>query len=123
MTQGPYLGPPSADGRFVFFTKDQGRSLWKAPLEGGEETLVLDSPVEGRFAAVEKGIYFFAPWGPRGNLCIKFYEFSGKTVKPVAEVPNAAPGYGLDVSVDGHSILYTQEDQNVWDLMLAENFR
>lgn len=123
LTQRMHLGPVSADGRFVFFTKGQGASLWEAPLEGGEETQVLDSFFASSFAVVREGIYFIFRQESGGQLrqSIKFHKFADKTTRLVLELPKQ-PGT-LDVSPDGRTIVYVQQDQNTWDLMLVENFR
>jgi Tol biopolymer transport system component len=123
LTQRMHLGPISADGGYVFFTKGQGASLWKAPLEGGEETRVLDSFFASSFAMVKEGIYFIfrQESGGQSRQSIKFHKFADKTTRLVLDLPKQ-PG-SLDVSPDGSTIVYAQQDQNVWDLVLVENFR
>jgi Tol biopolymer transport system component len=131
LTPRLHLGPASADGQFVFFTKDEGASLWKAPAEGGAEVLVVDGFHAKSFAVVQEGVYFVFREEPAGGMrrTLKFYRFADGSTRAVFELPApkvALAGAGdsrLAVSPDGRAIAYEQQDQNVWDLMLVENFR
>jgi hypothetical protein len=48
----------STDGRVIYYQKTQGLSdIWKVPVEGGEETKVVDSVGHRQFTVVAGGIY------------------------------------------------------------------
>ena len=48
----------SADGQTLFYTKDRSPGLWRMPLGGGLEAMVIDSVAYRNFVAVRAGIYF-----------------------------------------------------------------
>jgi Tol biopolymer transport system component len=120
----------SMDGKFLYYTK--GRNvvgIWRVPVEGGEETLVLDTHKAGFWSAwtlVEQGIYFLTAEQPV-RPAIEFFSFTTARVTEVSALAKPFRPWtnpeGLSVSPDGRWILYTQEDRADMDLMLVENFR
>ena len=89
------------------------------PLSGGEESQVLPSVVA--FSLVKEGIYFI-PGPPFRKSSIQFLSFVTGEVKTVA--PMSAPSFfDLSFSPDGRSLLFSQIDEVISDLMLVENFR
>ena len=116
------LAIESPDGKFVYYLKRIDKyesSLWRLPVEGGEETQVLGSIVYDNFAVLSEGIYF-TPNSP--PFAVRFLSFAtGKDVT-VAPMPRE-PGWGFSVSSDGRWLLYCRLDAVRADLMLAENFR
>jgi Tol biopolymer transport system component len=118
---GGLMAMESPDGKFLYYPKGgQATGLWRAPISGGEEARILDAVAGRAFDVVEDGIYFMAPGGP-GTL-IQFYSFATKKTTLIDTIEKPVYLY-LDVSPDRRSILYTQHDQQVEDLMLVENFR
>jgi Tol biopolymer transport system component len=123
---GGFAPLKSRRDRFVYYIKEHEPGIWRVPEEGGEETLVLDTPTPefGRFSAVtQKGVFYFNhKAGPRA---IEFFDFESRRVTKVAEVgkPLQAWNSGLAVSPDGRWVLYSQIDQGGSDIMLVENFR
>ena len=119
----------STDGKFVYYTKGRfaRASLWKVPVGGGEETQVLESVLAFlNFSVTPQGIYFIpAPDTdePGGSSLIRFFDFATGRATTIHSLPPGVRAYfGLTVSPDSRSILYTQ-DQSQSDLMLVENFR
>ena len=112
--------PP--DGEFVYYVKAGGiTSLSKVPVEGGEESQVLDSVGSlGCFAVVKEGIHFKRGPTRLFSASIHFYDFATGVTKPVATIERMV---SFTVSPDGRSILYTRGYQADSDLMLVENFR
>ena len=114
----------SPDGRFLYYVKggDDVASLWRMPLEGGEETQVLDSVWCQDFAVVEQGIYFI-PGQPNGEISsVEFLSFATGKVTTIARLGGCA-AWGFSVSPDGRYLLYSQYEGGGNDLMLVENFR
>ena len=113
----------SSDGRFVFYSKyAEGEicTLWKVGVKGGDETQVLQSVWRCNFAVVEQGIYFIPGAMPSSVELLSFA--TGKSAR-IADIRQEA-GWGLSVSPDGRSLLYTAfEPGSGSDLMLVENFR
>jgi dipeptidyl aminopeptidase/acylaminoacyl peptidase len=91
-------------------------------VEGGEETQVLDSVSGGNWEVVEQGIYFIPTPGADRRYFIKFHDFATDKIKPVAELDKQL-SWGISVSPDGRSILYSQLESASSDLMLVEDFR
>ena len=125
---GGFRAFESADGKFVYYTKsfDIG-GVWRVPVNGGEETPVLDFPKAtfwGYWALVNDGIYFVdTEVSPRPAL--RFFGFGtgrGSHVMALEEKPIAhAPG--MAISPDRGWLLYTQVDYRSIDIMLVDNFR
>ncbi len=117
----------SPDGQFVYYAKYTEPGIWRVPVEGGEETLVLDLLLTGfwgYWAVVEEGIYFLNIKA-KPRPAIEFYRFATRRATRVF-VPEKDPLYadvGLALSPDGRWILYVQMDQTQSDIMLVENFR
>jgi hypothetical protein len=89
------------------------------PVEGGEETRVLESVCCDNFAVVEQGIYFI----PRfSEPVVQFFELATKKVVTIARLQHPA-AYGLDVSPDGRWLIYSEFEPWQGDLMLVENFK
>jgi Tol biopolymer transport system component len=123
MHQGGFVAFESPDGKFVYYTKSEEgtEGLWRLPVEGGEETQVLDRVIALRsFAITNLGIYFLTP--SNSEFSIEFFSFATAKTETIAKVENPSLG-SLTVSPDGKSIVYAQADQLGSDLMLVENFR
>ena len=124
---GGFAAFESPDGQFVYYAKFTEPGIWRVPVEGGEETLVLDllqPGLWGYWAVVDEGIYFLnAEAEPRP--AIEFYRFATRRVIPIAalEKEPVLGDPGLAVSPDGRWLLYAQRDQEASDIMLVENFR
>ena len=117
----------SPDGKFIYYAKFSDPGIWRMPVEGGEENLVLkqlEPGFWGNWAMVDQGIYFVNLDAKR-NPTIKFFNFATGRMTQVA-APEKLPVLGmpgLAVSPDGRWILYAQVDQDISDIMLVENFR
>jgi WD40-like Beta Propeller Repeat len=117
---GGYVAFESLDGKFVYFSKDLWQtSIWRIPVGGGEETNIVKSALG--FSVASRGIYFIAPHSG-GSSALKFLSFATGKVTTIAAIHRPVQ-WGLSVSPDERHVLYTQNDLNVGDLMLVENFR
>jgi eukaryotic-like serine/threonine-protein kinase len=115
----------SPDGKFLYYEKGypSQASLWRMPVGGGEETRILDAVhVSGGYRVRKEGIYFFTTPDERGHSDICLYDFATNKTTKILTIERTVIAY-IDVSGDGRTILYTQEDQTGSDLMLVENFR
>lgn len=117
---GGYMAVESPDGRFLYFSKSGAMpSLWRIPLHGGEETLVLESVMPAYFAVTKEGIYFSST---RDRRSIQFLNSITGRSAPILALDGWTDG-GLSVSPDGRTLLFAQIDQQGSDLMLVENLR
>jgi Tol biopolymer transport system component len=117
------------DGRSIYYTRvpETGPGLWRVPVEGGEERLVLPSVRFGYWALSQAGIYFVDFDVARDGLRrLKFFSFQSQQTTDIGAIENSVswtntPGFAI--SPDGRWLLYTSLESTDADLMLVENFR
>jgi eukaryotic-like serine/threonine-protein kinase len=132
----------SADGKFLYYLKtsvptdpsNTAASLWRMPVVGGEEHMVIPEKIYLHWAVGPQGI-FFIDQGCQTSACptsatkpgpsVRFFDIAtGRTAKlATLEKQPSCCNQSLTVSPDGRSILYGQEDSVTTDIMLVENFR
>ncbi len=123
-SNGGYEARESTDGKYLYYAKREP-GIWKMPVEGGEESLVLDQVRYGYWALLEKGICFVST-GETPPPAIEFFNFATRQVTQLTRLEKGKAPFGapnLAVSADGLWILYWQADQIDNDIMLVENFR
>ena len=87
---------------------------------GGPPVKVVDGVVGWFFRAGEKGIHYADR--PADRTRLRFHDFAtGRSTTVFENLGNI--GFTPGVSPDGRTILYSQIDSTVEDLMLVENFR
>jgi Tol biopolymer transport system component len=125
--QGGFAAFESPDGQSVYYAKGLNvAGLWRVPVNGGQETPVLEIPKAGYWgywAMADKGIFVVNTTA--GRHALEFFDFATRRSKHVADLgrePQLGEP-GLAVSPDGHSILYAQRDHGNSDIVLVENFR
>jgi Tol biopolymer transport system component/DNA-binding winged helix-turn-helix (wHTH) protein len=114
----------SDDGRFLYYSKEEEPGIWKMPLNGGEETRILDQPKGwSSWALVRGGIYFVNSSNP-SNGRIEFFDFITRETTAIfsPEKPSLRIG-SLAVSPDGKSLLYDRIESLDAYIMLVKNFR
>ena len=118
----------SADGKFVYWTRQDEPGVWRIPVAGGEETQVIKQGRTALWALTGQGILFFDLDNPAGPL-LNNYSFATQQTTLVRKFPkDTRIGFGpdidtaLSISPDGRWIIYTQVDQDSSNLMLVENF-
>jgi Tol biopolymer transport system component/DNA-binding winged helix-turn-helix (wHTH) protein len=117
----------SRDGKYVYYSKNEGAGIWRIPVNGGEETQVTDQGTMSHWALLDRGICFVNLMGKRP--AIEFFDFANRHVATVAVLPkDAVPagGWGfpaIAVSPDGRSVLYVQAERTESHIQLVENFR
>ena len=115
----------SPDGKWFYFTRGAGKSLWRMPVEGGEEEdaeQVLESLHPGLYDVVEDGVYFVPASTPKAGFSLRFLRFATGAVEPIHDLERQPVGT-MSVAPDGRSILFGQSEPMEADVMLVENFR
>jgi hypothetical protein len=97
-------------------------TLWKRPLPGGPETLLIPSHVDVRnFAVTRDGIYYEASRGEH-SFAILFYRFSNRRSEVIAEIEKT-PFEGMSLAPGGDWLLFSTIEEHPGDLWLVDNFR
>ena len=118
---GGHTAFESVDGKTLFYTKDDSSPLFAQPLSGGPERQVLDWVESRGLVAVEDGIYYIGRLEDR-QYPLRLFQFSTGTSRLIARVEGPL-GFGLTVSPDRKSFLFTRSVASGADLMLIDNFR
>jgi eukaryotic-like serine/threonine-protein kinase len=128
VTPHGFFAQESPDGRFLYFTKTWDylgpasvNEIWRMPLDGGEETLVVTGIKSYRtFVVGRRGVYY--AHGESGRDSIRVHDLSTGRSHLVLELSKpVAPG--LSLSPDERYLLYSQVDDEGSELMLVDNFR
>ena len=94
------------------------------PRGGGAETRIWGGPGPDNFSnwtVGKRGIYFFAPEIGKFPK-IEYFEFGTKRLWQIGSLDNPS-FYGLAVSQDGGSLVYSQWDRNEHQILVMEHFR
>jgi Tol biopolymer transport system component/DNA-binding winged helix-turn-helix (wHTH) protein len=119
----------SADGRFLYYSKFESDGIWRMPLTGGAEALVLDQP-SGQawfnWCLVRDGIYFLRSSETLSTenfkSTLEFFDFATQKITPIQSL-DKSPGWGLEVSSDGKSLIFVGTAFIESKIMLIKNFR
>ena len=115
------------DGSTVFFARQgPSASIWKVPVEGGEESQVGDFRVNGRrslnFAVGAQGIYYASSSDPIHWFELWLYRFSTGKSERIRRIDKMF-WQGLSVSPDDRWLLFVAAEDGHGDLQMVENFR
>jgi Tol biopolymer transport system component/DNA-binding winged helix-turn-helix (wHTH) protein len=110
----------SHDGKWVyFFGRPPGWGIWRVPVDGGPEEVVVKDVVTGlAFAPVRNGVYY----GKLNPGRLQYYDFGTRKTTNLME-QKMLDANGLAVSPDEKWLLYLQGTETSSDLMYVENFR
>ena len=121
---GGYVAFESADGKTLYYTLGESgtEGLYAKLLPDGEEKQVLKDGVARRgFAVFSDGIYYLHRLG-LNSYEIRFHEFAGGATRVVGKIEGSI-SYGVAVSPDRKTFLFSKFSDAGSDLMLIENFR
>jgi hypothetical protein len=122
---GGFAAVESYDGKTLYYAKGlKVPGLWKVPVDGGEEALVIEQPGAGLWGywdLTAAGIYYYND----RTRAIEYFSFATRRVTKIATTEREPIRWdpGMSVSPDGHWILYAQSDVAASHIMLVDNFR
>lgn len=126
---GGFHGHESFDGRQLYYAKSPNQpGLWKVPVDGGEETPVLESlhgGFWGYWDVTATGIYYVERRDIERagfRYFLNFRDFASNHDRQVLAFDKRPFNSGLAISPDGRWCLYTQADQSDTDIMLVDDF-
>jgi Tol biopolymer transport system component len=124
--QGGFEGFEEASGKFFYYAKGRGvPGIWKTPVEGGEETPVVETDKAGlwrNWALGDKGIYFTNNEQPEKPV-IEFFSFATGKVIRLATLDRPINSQGIALSPEGRWLLFSLTDRQRQNVMVVENFR
>ena len=124
---GGYEGFSSPDGRFLFYSKAAVGKLWKQPIGGGVETVVLDEIRNGHWGIAGNDLFWLDRATADRPATISVWHLSTGTREELYRFPKDGPqftsGNPFAVSSDARSFLVVLQDRNERDLMMVENVR
>ena len=120
---GGFFALESVDGRTLYYVKGLtgGQPLYARAVSGGPERRLFDGVRFKSFVVVEDGVYYLSSRSdgrPGGE--VRFFDFATATSRVAASI-DAAPYFGLAVSADRRTLLFTARKQPDDDLLLIEN--
>ena len=121
---GGWAPAESADGAYLFYTKSKENAIWRIPVAGGEEQLMVSNvaALGTAYAIGKQGIYFIALPKAPARPHLAFLNLVTRQVKSLADVLGQI-GLGMTISPDEQILLYSQQDHVNSDVMLVEHFR
>jgi Tol biopolymer transport system component/DNA-binding winged helix-turn-helix (wHTH) protein len=123
--QGGFSATESPDGRFLYYAKrgNPPTSIWRVPMAGGEETAVVDGlSYAANFVVADRGIYFVAVGQSAEHTSIDFVEHGTGARTTIVRLGKLA-WYGVALSPDQRTLLYSMLDSFGSNLMLVDGFR
>jgi Tol biopolymer transport system component len=116
-------GIESPDGKYFYYHLADAAEIWKVPVAGGEETVVMkEGPNFMNLWAIGPGGLYFSALTDR-QMILKLFRFETGRINQIGAVDqkNPAPPR-LSLPADGSWLLYDQVDRSESNIMLIENF-
>ena len=121
---GGFAALESADGRSLFYSQSGGQSVREVAREGGDEVTIWPGPGPdywSNWAVANGGIYFLEPQNDLPPQIV-FLDLATRRVTRIATLEKPS-FYGLTVSPDGQSLVYSQWDRNEHRILVMDQFR
>jgi sugar lactone lactonase YvrE len=113
----------SSDGYLYYIKAWSNRTVWRRPLEGGKEEVVLHEAVlfPSSWGPSAGGVYYIDPDGALRFFDVRSGHDSGALVKlPVSEIRVEG---GMGISPDGRSVLVPRWRESGTNIMIVDRFR
>jgi len=115
----------SPDARFLYYDKGwpDRYGIWRVPTGGGSEAQFIERlHPRGSWVVFPDGVYYISETNEKGISYVRFKDFAATTDRIVVPIEGRV-WWGLSVSPDRRTLLYSLSDESGSDLMLVENFR
>jgi Tol biopolymer transport system component len=117
----------SVDGRYLYYAKEvrgfKLLDLFRRPMEGGDEELVLERKTGGHNWDLRNGEIIFTHPSEHKGITIQRLDLDTLDLTTIAELGDELmTSNGLDVSPDGRSILFAVQEPQTTDIVLVEGF-
>jgi hypothetical protein len=97
--------------------------IWRVPIDGGEELPVVNGlSYSLNFVVADRGLYFLAVGDAPQKTSIDFFEFATSKRTTLLSLGKRW-WFGMALSPDQQSLLYSVVDNAGSNLMLVDNFR
>ena len=121
-SDGGALPNISADGYLYFLKAPLTRTVWRMPLEGGKDEIVIDGATRGgnMWAPVIGGVYYMDR-----SAALRFFDARSRNHSdPIFQLPypELLAGIGVGASQDGRSVLVPRVRESGTDIMIVEKF-
>jgi Tol biopolymer transport system component len=81
-TNGGFKAEETRDGKWLYYVPQEGKSdLWRIPVSGGQETLVLEDVYRRGWALTDDGIYVLNP-DKKPKPSLQFFDFAAGELRP-----------------------------------------
>lgn len=119
--QGAFYPVESVDAKTLYYAKGMQRTeIGEVPLNGGEESTVVDSlDYWPNFVVGPVGIYFVPAHVEHHVVPIRLYRFADRKEVPIADVPGIN-AQGMALALDGRQLLLSVRSSVVTNLMAIE---
>ena len=124
IADGGDFGLESPDGRSFYFAKrDEHEGLWRQPLPGGPVVQVVERLYRRNLFAIGKtGIFYIAPVPGADYPALFFKSLQDNAPRLLLKFQHQI-GWGLSLSSDERSLVFSQIDVDNTDIVLIERFR
>ncbi|HKR27732.1 MAG TPA: winged helix-turn-helix domain-containing protein [Acidobacteriaceae bacterium] len=113
----------SLDGRFVLFANPPNPGIWSVSSDGGSKEKIWNGPgpdLWSNWTLARTGLYLLAPAKPGPE--VEFLNLETHRISRISKLDKPS-FYGLSLSPDGKSLIYSQQDRNDHGILLIKNFR
>ena len=124
--KGGFDAAESWDGQHLYYSKTGTSGLWRMPVVGGEETVVLGGPLSNKaWALARSGLYYatsIRAGGTRRSYVLRYRDFESGQETELYRRDGSFRHESLAVSPDERWVLHCEEPTVQSELMLVENF-
>ena len=110
----------STDGNYLYFIRPRAPGIWRATTNGREEIQVTEQGQVNSWTLFEDGVLYVNRVPDAAFL--EFHNLATGQKSRVTKLGQPKGGSGISISPDGRWLLYVQDDNESYDLMMVENF-